>query len=158
MGLCICKCTCICKFIGPILVRCRLRTSLLFVAVALLTACARNEPKRASAEEVTVAQVLASPRQFNGKRISLVGYYVVANEESCLFRTQRAAKREEAEQCIWIDFPDKSDLTSIADRMSRIVGTFRYIPGRRRHEKGTEEWSLVWPYLLEDVLSFHPVR
>ena len=25
-------------------------------------------------------------------------------------------------------------------------------------EKGTDEWTVVWPYLLEDVLSFRPMK
>src|SRR4030095_8216407 len=132
---------------------------LLSVILPILVSCAaESQAPDAVGRDVTVLQLLRKPLQFDGKRVSVVGYYYVAYEDSFLFTTRAAAKRKQTERCIWVEFPAGADLTSIADRMSRIVGTFHYIPSRRRQEKGAEEWTHVWPYLIEDVRSFRPVR
>jgi hypothetical protein len=137
-----------------------LRNALLLAVVATLVSCAaESEPRLASAKDITVAQVLASPRRFDGKRLSVVGYYFVAYEDSYLFTTRGAAKRKETERCISVDFPDGSDLTCIAGRYARIVGTFHDTRDADSRKKATnQERVLLWPFVLQDVTSFHPMR
>ncbi len=46
----------------------------------------------AMARDIPLADVLARPREFNGKRIAVTGYYVAATETSYLFTTREPAR------------------------------------------------------------------
>jgi hypothetical protein len=80
----------------------------------------------ATAKDVTVAQVLAHPREFAGKRVSVTGFYVAANEESNLFTTREAAKRGNIERSIWVELHGASNFRPAVNRYVRFIGTFHY--------------------------------
>lgn len=112
----------------------------------------------ASAQDMSVAQLLARPGHFDHKRVSVVGYYVIANEESCLFTTRDAAKRADFEKSIWVEFANSSDLTRIANRRMRLVGTFHYMrDADPRRMRGYGQWSL-FACQLDNVTSFKPTE
>ena len=112
----------------------------------------------ATARDFTVGELLATPRQFNGKRVAVTGYYVAANEESSLFTTRAAAKQADLSRSIWVEFRGTPDVTSVASHYARLVGTFHY-----RHIKdpamprGYGHFGVSETALL-DVASFVPLR
>ena len=129
-----------------------------------------------SGKDFTVSQVLAHPREFAGKRISITGFYVAANEESNLYITPEAAKRGDIERSIWVEFPPwpmdsaravelrrtlkryrrKNYDDGLAGRI-RLIGRFRYNPDS--HGKpfgGYGQWGLS-PTQLE-VSSFEALK
>ena len=89
---------------------------------------------------VTVHQLLATPRKFVGKRISVTGYHHTGPEDSSLFASERDARRPlRPEKSIWLDWTvEGSPLvwrswggtapSDIDGRIVRVVGTFRYAP------------------------------
>ena|SRR5437867_11029298 len=109
-----------------------------------------------TAADFTVAQVLAHPDRFNGKRISVTGYYVAGNEESCLYPSAEARDHGQITQSIWVEFRGTSELGPVTHHYARFVGTFHH-----RHLKrpidGYGQWGLS-PSALLDVTSFRRVR
>jgi hypothetical protein len=87
----------------------------------------------ATAEDVTVAQVLARPREFVGKRVSVTGFFVAANEESSLYITRESAfqsRRKSIRSLYWhVSLP----IQGCCERHARIR-TMGFIPiSARRH-------------------------
>jgi hypothetical protein len=103
----------------------------LLLVFSLCTAVARDIP---------LAEVLAKPRDFDGKRVAVTGYYVAATETSCLFTTRDAAKRFDIARSVWVEFRTPPVLDSIAGHQARLVGTFHLQPAR-------EGWRppRIWP-------------
>jgi hypothetical protein len=112
----------------------------------------------AAARDIPLADILARPREFNGKRVAVTGYYVAGTETSCFFTTRDAAKRFDVTRSVWVEFHTPSILDSIAGRHARLVGTFHYSPkitaGVLREYGHNNLWSLA----LLDVTAFHPLR
>jgi hypothetical protein len=124
-----------------------------FATLALmLAACA------AAARDIPLADILAKPSEFNGKRVAVTGYYVAKTETSCLFTTRDAAKRFEIARSVWVEFHTPPVLDSIAGRYARLVGTFHYNPrikaGVLREYGHMNGWSVA----LLDVTDFRPLR
>jgi hypothetical protein len=78
-----------------------------------------------SGKDFTVAQVLAHPRDFAGKRISITGFYVAANEESSLYVTREAAKRGDIERSIWVELPHWPLNSNRATEFRRALKRYR---------------------------------
>jgi hypothetical protein len=125
-------------------------TAALVLVVSICTVAARDIP---------LAKVLARPREFNGKRVAVTGYYVVATETSCLFTTRDAAKRFDVMHSVWVEFHTPPVLDSIAGRYTLLVGTFHYDPSWRAGAlRGGYGHFNGWPAALLDVTDFGPVR
>jgi len=82
----------------------------------------------AAARDIPLADILGRPREFNGKRVAVIGYYVAGTETSCLFTTRDAAKRFDITRSVWVEFHTPPVLDFIAGRQARLVGTFHYDP------------------------------
>jgi len=80
----------------------------------------------ATAKDLTVEQLLARPREFSGKRVSVTGFYVAANEESSLFITREAAKQGDVDQSIWVELHGASNFRLAVNQYVRFIGTFHY--------------------------------
>ena len=93
------------------------RYYLLVLAILLAGAAA------ASAQEVTVIQLLQSPRQFVERRVSVSGYYYCDFESQILYADRAAAERHDFSRSIWVDSepPVKSEL-----RPAHVIGVFRH--------------------------------
>ena len=126
-------------------------------------------------KDLTVAQVLAHPRDFAGKRISVTGFYVAANEESNLYITPEAAKRGDIDRSIWVELPpwpmDSNRAIEFRRALKRyrenyrnglaghirLVGRFRYNPDSHgKPFRGYGQWGLSPTQL--DVTSFASLR
>jgi hypothetical protein len=126
---------------------------------------------------VTVHQLLATPRQFAGKRVSVTGYHDTGPEHSSLFGNERDARKHPgAKNSIWLDWTvEGSPLlwrawggtapSDIDGRIVRVVGTFFYEPhpfgdksapstGRPR---GYGSWGL-WGYAIQNITYFQRAR
>jgi hypothetical protein len=113
----------------------------------------------AAARDIPLADVLARPREFNGKRVAVTGYYVAGTETSCLFTTRNAAKRFDITRSVWVEFHTPPVLDSIAGRTARLVGTFHYDPSWKAGTlRGGYGHFNGWPVALLDVTDFHRVR
>jgi hypothetical protein len=119
-----------------------IRPAFCAIIIAITLTC---EPWKATAEEptrVTAKQLLAMPREFNGKRVSVVGYFLDSFEGgSCLFADAKASKNSKSRfESIWIDqsalfnpgisvsssapIPGISEACELTSHYVRIVGIF----------------------------------
>ena len=110
----------------------------------------------AAARDIPLADILARPHEFNGKRVAVIGYYVAATETSCLFTTRDAAKRFDIARSVWVEFHTPPVMDSIAGRHARLVGTFHYNPSVRAGV--LREYGNLWSVALLDVTDFRPLR
>jgi hypothetical protein len=111
----------------------------------------------ATAEDVTVAQVLARPREFVGKRVSVTGFFVAANEESSLYITRESAKRGDIDRSIWVELHGASNFRAAVNRYVRFIGTFHYrSKAAAKDMRGYGQWGLSPSQL--DVMSFELLR
>lgn len=112
----------------------------------------------ATAGDVTVEQLLANPRHYDGKQVSVVGYYILENEESCLFATREAAKRADFTWSIWVDFRGIADVQARPNQKARIIGKFHHMRGADpKRLRGYGQWSLFANALL-DATTVTPVK
>jgi hypothetical protein len=109
------------------------------------------------AKDVTVQQLLANPQKYNGKRVSVVGYYILENEESCLFATRETAKRADFKWSVWVDFRG-SNIDTWPDQKVRITGTFHHMRNAdSKRLRGYGQWSL-FANALQDATTVVPVK
>src|SRR5438128_9623286 len=78
--------------------------------------------------QVTVDQLLATPKRFDGKRVAVSGFFECAFEAGCELR--RSQKREERIHTIRLDLTHKQSLalgkkTDVHGRLF-VVGRFEY--------------------------------
>jgi|GEM_PF-3812268 len=77
----------------------------------------------ATAQTLTVDELLQSPRQFEGRRVSVSGYYASDWEGHVLFADLAAAKRGDLSRSIWI----KADpYVESPLRKAHIIGVFSF--------------------------------
>jgi hypothetical protein len=69
----------------------------LLIAILLLA------PIAASAQELTVMELLQSPRQFEGRRVTVRGYYYSDWEGHAIFVDLKGAKALDVDRSIWIE-------------------------------------------------------
>ena len=129
--------------------------------VVLLGSCCS-----AAAHDLSLQQLVAQAQNYDGKRVSVTGYYVSANEESCLYATREVAKkiwrdpRADLQQVLWIDFHGIRDARPAVNRYVRFVGTFhhkkRFTDEMMREGRGYGQFNM-FPSKL-DVTSFTILR
>ena len=78
----------------------------------------------ATAQELTVMELLQSPRQFEGRRVTVSGYYFSDWEGHELYADLRAAKAHDWTRSIWIMSAHANIESPI--RKARISGVFFY--------------------------------
>jgi hypothetical protein len=102
-----------------------LRLLLLSLLLALTSAAATAKPR-----DVTVDQLVATPEQFNGKRVSVTGYFDTTVHHGCDLRARRK-RPDDPRQYINIVVPESAvpairrlthDFTRVV--RARFVGTF----------------------------------
>ena len=125
----------------------KLRVSAIFLLLSVCTV---------TAQDIPLAKLLSRPRQFNGKRVAVTGYYLAETETSCLFTTREAAKHFDVARSVWVEFRTSPVLDSIAGRRARLVGTFHYDPTARAGILRT--YGNLWSVALLDVTEFRPLR
>jgi hypothetical protein len=123
----------------------------------LLVAALAESLSAATSPDLTVAQLLASPRKFDGQRVSVTGYYYGDTETTCLYATPDGAKRGIANS-IWVEFRGTPDVSAIAGRHARLVGTFHYDPTARPERMRGYGSMGLWSVALLDTTSFQPLR
>jgi hypothetical protein len=136
----------------------RVICSFAFFAVAVACAAA-EQPLR-----VTVQQVIANPRKFDGKRVDVTGYYRASLEDSSLFVSSAAARHANThDNCIWLEPdiwdprihphrpPNVADVDQLRGHTVRVVGTFSYRPHR-------EGWGDLWDRAIKTITYFQRVR
>jgi hypothetical protein len=129
-----------------------MKAGTLFTLILLLSLCT------VTARDLTVGELLARPRHYNGKRVSVIGYYRAGTEESCLFSSREAAKRFELAHSVWVEFRGTPDLTAIADCTARVVGKFHFNPAVSAGILRTFGHNNLWSVALLDVTEFRPLR
>ena len=104
-----------------------LRLPLLLLLLANTLAAATSKPLH-----VTVDQLIAAPKQFNGKRVSVTGYFDTTVHHGCDLRPRRKLS-DDPRQRVNIVVPESAvptvkSLTHDFTRVVRahIVGTFQY--------------------------------
>jgi hypothetical protein len=80
----------------------------------------------ASAQTLTVDQLLQSPRQFEGRRVTVSGYYFSDWEGHELYADLKAAKAHDWSRSIWISSAHANIESPI--RKAQISGVFFYSP------------------------------
>jgi hypothetical protein len=113
------------------------RLSQIVPTMLLILICPQVRTLRAEpATPVTTKQLLTTPAEFDGKRISVIGYYINSNRGSCLFIDRGTAKDPKAKnKSIWIDETTfapppppvgVSEPCALKDHYVWIAGMFRY--------------------------------
>ncbi len=119
-----------------------IRFHLLIFAMLLLATVA------ASAQTLTVMELLQSPRQFEGRRVSVSGYYYSDWEGHGLFADRAAAERYDMQRGIWIAANPNVE-SSV--RKAHVIGVFYYsstaLRKRRVFSGGFGPWG-NWPTAL----------
>jgi hypothetical protein len=87
------------------------------LTILLITAVA------ASAQTLTVMELLQSPRQFDGRRVTVSGYYFSDWEGHELYADLEAAKRNDWSRSIWISADPNVESPL---RRAQISGVFFY--------------------------------
>jgi hypothetical protein len=78
----------------------------------------------ASAQELTVMELLQSPRQFEGRRVTVKGYYFSDWEGHELYADLAAAKRSDWSRSIWISSAHANIESPL--RKAQVSGVFFY--------------------------------
>jgi hypothetical protein len=103
------------------------RLPLVSLLLALTSAAATSKPL-----DVTVDQLVAAPKQFNGKRVSVTGYFDTTVHHGCNLRARRE-QSDDPRRRINIVVPE--DAVPLVRRLThnftrvvlvRVVGTFEY--------------------------------
>jgi hypothetical protein len=89
-----------------------------FVLATLLAATVA-----ASAQELTVMELLQNPRQFEGRRVTVRGYYYGDFEGHGLFADRKAAKEYDTKKAIWVS-ADPNVESPICK--GTVIGVFSY--------------------------------
>ena len=112
----------------------------------------------AAPPELTVSQLLTRPRQFNGRRVAVTGYYYADFETSCVSSSVAAAKHPDLATSVWVEFHGAPDLTRMAGRHVRFVGTFHLTSQAKTKEmRGYGSYG-IWEAALLDTTSFTALR
>ncbi len=92
-----------------------------------------TEGDRVPAQEVKLADVLAHPDEYHGKRVSVIGFYHGEFEGNSLSVDQTASRNRDYERSVWrsdpSSFADKSALHDRNNSWLRIDGVFLRGPG-----------------------------
>jgi hypothetical protein len=86
----------------------------------------------ASAQELTVTQLLQSPRQFEGRRVSVSGYYYGDSEVQILYADVEAAKRGDLKRSVYV--AALPPVYSMHPRRAFVIGVFFHDPHAKRME------------------------
>jgi len=144
----------------------------IFLAALLFTSCtATRHPG-----DLTVAELFQRGREFNGKRVAVIGYYVAGVEQTCLYTSPDAERHWEwledgiFPREIWVE-PGSRRVSRLTGRYVRVVGIFHYRPTFRREiqkrDDGREFESIITegyghmagsPAEITNVTSFRPLR
>ncbi len=107
---------------------------------------------------VALIDLLSHPQRYDGRRVSVTGYYYTDSETSCLYVDRAASKQGGVDRSIWVEYRGVPDVTAIDHRQARLVGTFHYRPKARPDDmRGYGSWG-VWTAALQDTTSFERAR
>jgi hypothetical protein len=116
----------------------------------------------AAARDLSIHDLATRPMHFNGKRVSVIGYFVAAHEEICLYPTRKAALRAHKDgdldlpHVVWIEFVSRANESVLNNHYGRFIGTFRYRHVPKHELTGFGQWGLFSFQL--DVTSYEPSR
>lgn len=104
------------------------------------------------ARNVTIEELLRNPDQYDGKRVSVVGFYRLLFESSDLAADRKASKNQDYERSLWRDnlspFADKSAIDDRDEAWLRVDGIFLRGPGGH---------AGLWPGTIERITRLEPV-
>jgi hypothetical protein len=144
-----------------------------FLALIFASCTAKQRPG-----DLTVAGLFKRGREFDGKRVAAIGYYVAGVEQTCLYSSPEAERYAFRDLLpdgifpreIWVE-PGRRRVSRLTGRYVRVVGTFHYRPQFRREiqkrDDGREFESIITegyghmagsPAEITDVTSFRRLR
>jgi len=94
----------------------------------------------------SLIRVIATPTNYEGKEVRLIGYVVVGFEHSALYLSRDDAEHSNRESSVWIDEPAKSaKIDPMKQGFACVVGTF--------HSAGSEGVGHMglWPGELTNI-------
>jgi hypothetical protein len=86
----------------------------------------------ASAQTLTVDELLQSPRQFEGRRVTVSGYYFSDWEGHEIYADLEAAKRQDWSRSIWVSSAHANIESPV--RKAQISGVFFFSKYYRRNQ------------------------
>ena len=133
-----------------------MRTPILIVAVVLNVAFFQKDTP------LTVNQILLTPKDYNGKKVTVKGYYVADFENSSLWCSKKMSESNEFEQSIWIGGTHKSANLRNLKGEEVEFGYFRNryieVTGRLKSERDTVgTWVFghghmnLWPAEISEI-------
>ena len=118
----------------------------------LATATTVTEGDHQSARIVSLAEVLAHPDAYHGKRISVIGFYHGEFEHSSLAVDEIASRKSTYERSVWhggvSTFADRSAIKDQNDSWLRVEGVFLRGPGGHLG---------LWPGVLDRITRIEPI-
>ena len=127
-----------------------------FLTIAVLATCgwsgssAEVTSDDASTTTVPLVRLLANPELYNGKRVTVTGYYRGGFEESSLYLTRDFSSVGDISSSLWISLPDRSGqkFTNYKRGFVTVTGSFRGSSGARLGHAGG------WDCAITDVSQF----
>lgn len=115
-------------------------------------ATTNTEGDRQPARAVSLAEVLAHPDKYHGKRVSVTGFYHGEFEGSSLAVDEFASRKRAYERSVWrggvSSFADRAAITDRNDTWLRVEGVFLRGPGGHMG---------LWPGVLERITQIEPI-
>lgn len=126
----------------------------MFYFRALLAAIMLTAAVTATAQELTVMELLQSPRQFDGRRVTVSGYYFSDWEGHSLFADLKGAKAFDCARSIWIS-ADPNVESPV--RKAKISGVFFYSRQFRPDQpfSGHGHFGMFPASLVNCTIRFH---
>ena len=73
---------------------------------------------------VPMDTLLANPKRFDGKRVSVKGYWHIEFEGDCLYTNKEGYKNSDHKNALWVDFRKRREIDSLNDHFVVMDGIF----------------------------------
>jgi len=81
------------------------------------------------ADSVTLTELLSEPEKYNGRKVSVVGFYYMKSPSSVLYPDKKAFKKSNTENAVWIGADSEDANPSKVVRKNKktikVIGIFR---------------------------------
>lgn len=130
--------------------------SLAMVVSLLLTVLLGGQARTSDAQErlpvrCSIVNLLASPAEYDGKLVQVIGYARIRFEGNALYLSQADAEHGVTSNGVWLDISDWA-----GDRKQRANHTNRYVIVEGTFRKAEKGHMGMWPGGIKRIARFDP--